>query len=132
MIPERQRAQGPLALVCDPHFIHLDETFQIIAINAGIHLIYIPPHSSHILQPLDVGCFAHIAREYRKALRDRLSVSMTTVKRADFNKCYEQARPEGLKAQYIAKGWSKSGLFPVNRDKVKAHPHVQNYSYSNA
>jgi hypothetical protein len=28
-----------------------------------------PPHSSHILQPLDVGCFALLKRAYSKEIR---------------------------------------------------------------
>lgn len=126
MIPAAQQADGPVVLLVDAHKTHLHAQWQIKARDNGIIIIYIPPHSSHILQPLDVAVYSHLAIAYRKHLHAKLSVATTTIKRADFNAIYEQAREVGMKKQYIQAGWSKAGLYPPNRDKVKKLDQVQN------
>jgi len=35
-----------------------------------------------------------------------------------------------MKEQYIKKGWSASGLFPLNRDKIKSKAQIKNYEDS--
>jgi len=56
-----------------------------------------------------------------------MPVDGTPVRRADFNAAYRQARPLGMKPSYISIGWSKSGLYPLNRDKIKQLDQVRNY-----
>ena len=45
-------------LVLDGHGSHLTPNFDKICEENKIILICMPPHSSHLLQPLDIGCFA--------------------------------------------------------------------------
>jgi DDE superfamily endonuclease len=56
----RQRLQSPddyRLLLCDSHDSHVSADFVGFCIQEHIDLIFLPPHSSHLLQPLDVGVF---------------------------------------------------------------------------
>jgi hypothetical protein len=43
--------------------------FQDLCKESKIITLYMPAHLSHILQPLDVGCFAPLKRAYSKEIR---------------------------------------------------------------
>ena len=53
-------------LILDGHESHLSAQFQHYCIERKIITLYMPPHSSHILQPLDVSCFAPLKLSYRR------------------------------------------------------------------
>jgi len=56
----RQKHNGEkVVVVFDGHGSHLTFTTAEMAKDANITLICLPPHSSHALQPLDVGVFGH-------------------------------------------------------------------------
>jgi len=45
-------------LLCDGHDSHVSADFVSFYIHHRINLLLLPPYSSHILQPLDVGVFS--------------------------------------------------------------------------
>jgi hypothetical protein len=51
-------------LILDGHGSHLTAEFDYICIENHIIPICMPPHSSHLLQSLDVSCFAVLKRQY--------------------------------------------------------------------
>ena len=62
--PER-----PVLLIEDGHGSHI--TLDVIEISRrnDIHLLCLPAHTSHILQPLDIGVFKSFKTHYSKACR---------------------------------------------------------------
>ena len=107
---------------------HLSEEFITTAHNSKIHFIMIPPHSSHLLQPLDVGCFSHLKREYKRVVRDKLSMTMDPIRRAEFNQIYQKARPKAFTKPRIQKAFSISALYPPNRKRIKETEQLRNYT----
>jgi hypothetical protein len=51
-------------LILDGHGSHLTPQFDRICAENDIIPLFMPAHSSHLLQPLDVGCFAVLKRAY--------------------------------------------------------------------
>lgn len=51
-------------LVLDGHNSHLTPQFDQICAQNNIVPICMPAHTSHLFQPLDVGCFAVLKRSY--------------------------------------------------------------------
>jgi hypothetical protein len=49
-------------LILDGHESHHSTDFELYSKDSNIITLCMPPHSSHILQPLDVGCLAHSRR----------------------------------------------------------------------
>jgi hypothetical protein len=47
---------------------HVTTSFLKAAIDLKILVVIYPPHSTHRLQPLDVGCFAPLATYYSQNL----------------------------------------------------------------
>ena len=57
---------GPVALSIDGHQSHLSLQLIRIAKEKGIHLYCLPPHTTDILQPLDVGVYGPIKQAWKK------------------------------------------------------------------
>ena len=48
---------GPVVMFFDGHYSHLGIPLILKARSYGIHLFCLPPNTTHILQPLDIGVF---------------------------------------------------------------------------
>jgi hypothetical protein len=84
----------------------------------NIHLLYLPPHTSHVLQPLDLSVFAPLKHAYRKQLSFlSLLTDSTPLGKRNFLACYRKARKSSLTAKNIKAGWQASGLWPVRMSK---------------
>jgi hypothetical protein len=57
-------------LVIDGHESHKSLEFQNFCEESKIIALCMPPHASHILQSLDVGCFAPLKQAYKKEIKD--------------------------------------------------------------
>lgn len=80
-----------------------------------IHLLYLLPHASHILQPLDLALFSVVKSKYRNAIQALSALSDgAPVKKERFVTSYNLAREEGLTGRIIRAGWGAAGLVPYN------------------
>lgn len=71
---------GPVLLFVDGHKSHLSLPLLKIAREKGVHLYCLPPHCTHVLQPLDVGVYGPIKQEWKKILREfKLTTMAATV-----------------------------------------------------
>ncbi|KAJ8955183.1 hypothetical protein NQ318_009079 [Aromia moschata] len=60
----RPSNDNPVLLLLDNHSSHISLPAITFCRSNGIHLLSIPPHSSHKLQPLDVGFFGPLKNSY--------------------------------------------------------------------
>ena len=51
-------------LILDGHGSHITLEFNLFCKDHSIITLCMPPHSSHLLQPLDVSCFSPLKRSY--------------------------------------------------------------------
>lgn len=77
-----------------------------------------PPHSSHLLQPLDVGCFSVLKRSYGRLVEEKMGLGINHIDKQEFLSLYQQARLEALSKSNIQGGFSGTGLFPYNPNRV--------------
>ena len=56
--------------------------------------IYMPSHSSHLLQPLDVGCFGPLKKVYCKLIEQKGQLGYNYINKFDFLKAYPAAHKE--------------------------------------
>ena len=61
---------GAVVLFLDGHHSHLSLSLIRTAKEKGVHLYCLPPHTTHILQPLDVGVYGPIKQTWKKILKD--------------------------------------------------------------
>lgn len=106
-------------LILDGHGSHASVDFHWACKTNKIHLLYLPAHTSHILQPLDLAPFSCIKGKYRSTIGALAALDdAAPVKKARFITCYSQAREEGLSEHVIRAGWRASGMVPFNMQKV--------------
>ena len=106
-------------LLLDNHGSHITTEFMRICFQNNIRLIYLPPHSSHVLQPLDLSIFSQIKRSYRAQIEDLAWFEETTpIKKTRFVEYYNKAREYALNESYIKAGWRGAELFTWNPEKV--------------
>ena len=105
-------------LVLDGHGSHLTPQFDKICSENNIIPICMPPHSSHLLQPLDVGCFSPLKRAYGRLVENKARLGFNHIDKFDFLDAYPEARAETFKANTIKNSFEAAGLVPLNPGRV--------------
>jgi hypothetical protein len=59
------------------------------------------PYSSHLLQPLDVGCFGPLKRAYGDLVEAKMRLGFNYIDKHDFLKAYPTARQKVFSIQNI-------------------------------
>lgn len=105
-------------LIVDGHGSHSSDEFMTMCYLNNIYLLFFPAHTSHILQPLDLGCFSSLKTAYRRLVNEYTALTDTTkVGKARFLEFYAEARKIGLREQCVRSGWKATGLYPKNPAK---------------
>jgi hypothetical protein len=105
-------------LVLDGHGSHLTPQFDQICDQNNIIPICMPAHSSHLLQPLDVACFATLKRGYGDLVRRQIHNGINHIDKLDFLSTYPIAQQKALITASIQSGFNATGLVPYNPDRV--------------
>ena len=86
-----------------------------------ILLCRLPSHTSHKLQPCDVGVFAPLKAAYRDEVERLFRGGENTVSKEHFTLLYSPARDRAFSKRNITSAWAATGLFPLDRDRVQRH-----------
>lgn len=79
-----------------------------------IELLVLPPHTSHLLQPLDVGIFGPMTR----MLSPYHEAQLMRIQKLEWISSYEQARDMTFTAKNIRSAWRGAGLIPIDPKKA--------------
>jgi hypothetical protein len=79
-------------LILDGHGSHTTPEFDEYCAQNKIITLCMPPHTSHLLQPLDVACFGPFKQAYSRLVQDLARQGIFHVDKADFLGMYHQAR----------------------------------------
>ena len=77
-----------------------------------------PPHTSHLLQPLDVSCFSPLKRAYGREVEKLAYQGVYHIDKIDFLTVYQQIRSIVFTQQNIQVGFQATGLVPSYPDRV--------------
>ncbi|EED12346.1 pogo transposable element, putative [Talaromyces stipitatus ATCC 10500] len=105
-------------LILDGHGSHLTPQFDQICTENNIIPVCMPPHSSHLLQPLDVSCFAVLKRQYGRLVEQRVRLGFNHIDKYDFLTAFPEPRAMAYKAENVQNGFKATGLVPYNPDHV--------------
>ena len=105
-------------LILDGHSSHSTPEFDQFCRQKQIITVCLPPHTSHILQPLDVACFGPLKRAYSQLVQNLARKSIFHVDKRDFLEMYEIARETIHSGPNIVSGFRATGLVPFNPDYV--------------
>jgi hypothetical protein len=105
-------------LVLDGHGSHLTPEFDKVCRDNNIICICMPAHSSHLLQPLDVGCFGPLKRAYGGLIIAKMRLGFHHINKHDFLKAYPEARDKVFTIQNTQSGFRATGIVPYNPEEV--------------
>jgi DDE superfamily endonuclease/Tc5 transposase DNA-binding domain/helix-turn-helix, Psq domain len=106
-------------LLVDGHGSHITTDFMYECHQNRVQLVYLLPHSSHVLQPLDLACFSVVKSRYRAQITDLARYEDSApIKKIRFIQYYDKARSDGLVAYAIRAGWKAAGIYPWDPRKV--------------
>ncbi|THU76175.1 hypothetical protein K435DRAFT_632182, partial [Dendrothele bispora CBS 962.96] len=97
----------------DGHNSHTTYHFCEFAEKHKIIILCLPPHTTHRLQPCDVGAFGPLSSAWRK-LVSNLTVQGIPIRKNNFLKHYSYARGKALTTVTIKAAFLKTGIEPVD------------------
>lgn len=105
-------------LILDGHESHHSTDFEVFCKENNILTLCMPPHSSHILQPLDVACFAPLKRAYGGEIEKLMRAHITHISKADFLPAFSAAFQATFTESNIKAGFRAAGLVPLSPESV--------------
>ncbi|KAB2111081.1 hypothetical protein AG0111_0g1524 [Alternaria gaisen] len=112
-------------LVLDGHESHHSLEFQELCKENNIYTLCMPPHSSHLLQPLDVGCFSPLKRAYSREVESLIRHHINHVTKLEFLPAFKAAFDRAFTPANIHSAFRGAGLVPLKPDAVLSKLDVQ-------
>ena len=89
--------------------------------DKGIVLYTFPPHTTHLLQPLDVGVFGPLKLVWSQILKEfKLETMAAKVDKRIFPSLVAKMWPRVLLPEHLIGGFRGAGLHPLSRDAIPA------------
>ncbi|KAI9064706.1 DDE-domain-containing protein [Trametes sanguinea] len=116
-VPQARARAGspdePILLIFDGHGSHVTKDMRDLADKYDIHLYCLPPHTTHKLQPLDVGVFGPLTTQWIDRCTE-IAEERGDVHRGDFVIEYLKVRQQSITEAIIKAAWANTGIVPLN------------------
>ena len=83
-------------LIVDGHVSYILTKFIQFAREHKIMCLCLPAHSTHLLQPLNVGVFGPLKQNYKTLLAEKTRFTTYNIDKADFISLIQKARQQGI------------------------------------
>jgi hypothetical protein len=107
-------------LILDGHKSHHSDAFEQHCKKNNIIILYMPAHFSHILQLLDVACFALLKKVYGTQIEKLVRARISHIMKKDFLPAFCEAFKKSLTENNIRAGFQGARLVPLSPDIVIA------------
>jgi len=103
-------------LILDQHSTHC--SFRIIdfAEKNDVVIYFLPPHTTHYLQPADVVLFSPLKRSYRNGIQDECAT--VEISARDVPHFFKRAMKKSCTKENMCSSFEKAGIFPFNSKVV--------------
>ena len=113
---------GPVVLFFDGHHSHLSLKLLQEAKVRNVHLVCLPAHTSHILQPMDVSVYGPMKATWRTILKKyKTSTRAANVTKEVFPSLLNHLWAESVCPEHITAGFKASGLHPINARAIPSY-----------
>ncbi|KAL1960690.1 hypothetical protein VTO42DRAFT_6520 [Malbranchea cinnamomea] len=112
-------------LILDGHGSHSGPEFDQFCMENSIIPLYMPPRSAHLLQPLDVSCFAPLKQAYGQQVQRSMMLGINHIDRDEFFSLYSSIRTAALTERNIKSGFRATGLVPYDPEQVLSRLNTQ-------
>lgn len=110
----------PLMLLLDGHSSHYCPAVIKLAAENSVIVFALPPHTTHIAQPLDRGCFSPLKSAWRQICHEFCSNNVgRTVTRYEFSQLFSAAWFKSMTAPNIISSFKACGVCPFDRAAIK-------------
>ena len=99
-------------LILDRYNSYYSLKFQELCKEHNIYILYILPYSSHLLQPLDVGCFLPLKRAYSRKIKSLICYYINHITKLEFLPAFKAAFTRLFTAANICLAFQGAGLVP--------------------
>lgn len=108
--------ENPILLLCDNHESHISIDAIHYCRDNGIVCLSFPPHTTHRLQPLDVGVFGPLKSKFKTAFNDwHVSNPGKTLNIYNIPKLTKIPYLESFNGRNITSAYEKTGIWPFNK-----------------
>ena len=115
----RARTQGQFRLlILDGFESHIEYDFVQFAQENRIILFTFPPHTTHLLQPLDVVCFQPLKHYHSEAIDSAVRTGDTEFSKTEFLVAFQAFHQQAFKQSTILSAFRKTGIVPYNLTQV--------------
>jgi len=114
-------------LILDGYNSHHSEEFETYCQEHNIITLYIPLHSSHLLQPLDINYFTPLKKAYNRQIKQLMQMNITHISKLEFLCAFRKAFFTSITENNIQGGFAGTGLVPHNPERVisKLNIHIR-------
>ena len=120
------RTQGRYRLlILDGYESHHSTEFELYCKTHNIITLCMLAHSSHKLQPLDIGCFGPLKIAYGQQIEWLIRARINHIIKTSFLCAFREAFFISMTEKNIKSGWAGSGLVPYNPDRVISRLDIQ-------
>ncbi|KAM5528615.1 transposase [Fusarium oxysporum f. sp. phaseoli] len=112
-------------LILDGHESHHSIEFEEYCKENKIITLCMPAHASHLLQPLDVGCFGPLKKAYGRQIEHLIRCSITHISKTEFFPAFYAAHQAAITESNIKGGFRGAGLAPFDPENVISKLDVQ-------
>ena len=105
-------------IVLDGHESHQSTAFDAYCKENNIITLSLPPHSSHLTQPLDVGCFSALKRAYGREIEHFIKSHINHITKLEFFIAFKAAHTAAMTESNIKGGFQGAGLVPFHPEAV--------------
>jgi hypothetical protein len=115
-------------LIFDGYGSHITQDFIEYCRQHRIQPFQLPPHSTHLLQPLDVGIFQNYKRNFKNSIQNEV-FGLTEMSKTEFFAIFQEFSDRTFASNRIQSAFRKTGLVPYNPsivlDKIKDFGGIQ-------
>jgi DDE superfamily endonuclease len=115
---EKKRVGEWRMLVFDGHGSHMSDAFTWYCWKHNIIPFRLIPHSTHLLQPLDIGIFQPLKHWHQVAIENKIEFGDLEFTKVDFLMAYQTMANRTFKSKTILSAWKKAGLLPLDPQVV--------------
>ena len=120
----------PILLILDGHSSHETLQFINLAYENNTLVLCLPPHTTHKLQPLDVGVFGPFQRAWIDRCDSVVELTGSEMPKEEFIRTYMDVRNNTFKPVTIISAFKKSGIWPINRAVFATEDFAPSIPYS--
>ncbi|CAC5421207.1 unnamed protein product [Mytilus coruscus] len=113
---------GHVMLLLDGHKSHVAVSTIEWARRHNIVIQLLPAHTSHLLQPLDVGCYGPLQNIYNSLCHRTIRTKQCALTRYDVCSMACKAYGNALSVSNLQSAFRKTGIYPFTKDIINDLP----------